>query len=104
VNPIQFSNSYPSPLAEKATEDGTGSKPPATADDPLTSKDTFLKLLVAQLQHQNPLDPADPLGFVTQLAQFSSLEQTLAMHEELQGIRAAVEAQVAAAGTDGPSS
>ena len=42
-------------------------------------KDTFLQLLVTQLQNQNPLDPQDNSEFVAQLAQFSSLEsmQTL---------------------------
>jgi flagellar basal-body rod modification protein FlgD len=91
MNSIHFSSSYPEPLSEIAPQDVSTN---TAGNDPFTSKDTFLKLLVAQLQYQNPLDPADPMGFVTQLAQFSSLEQTLAMHEELKGIRAAVEAHV----------
>ncbi|WP_341958993.1 flagellar hook assembly protein FlgD [Pseudomonas sp. RC10] len=37
-------------------------------------KDSFLKLLVTQLQNQNPLDPQDNSQFVAQLAQFSSVE------------------------------
>ncbi|TDV68017.1 flagellar hook assembly protein FlgD [Pseudomonas sp. LP_7_YM] len=37
-------------------------------------KDSFLKLLVTQMQNQNPLDPQDNSEFVAQLAQFSSLE------------------------------
>ena len=65
-----------------------GAKPPTkAAEDPLTSKDTFLKLLVAQLQHQNPMDPSDPMQYVTQLTQFSSLEQALGTRKELEGIR-----------------
>lgn len=40
-----------------------------------TDKFTFLKLLVAQLTNQDPLDPADDKEFVAQLAQFTSLEQ-----------------------------
>jgi flagellar basal-body rod modification protein FlgD len=38
-------------------------------------KDEFLKLLVVQLQNQDPLNPMDSTGFTSQLAQFSSLEQ-----------------------------
>ena len=38
-------------------------------------KDEFLKLLVCQLQNQDPLNPQDDTSFIAQLAQFSSLEQ-----------------------------
>mgnify|MGYP000076329117 FL=1 len=38
-------------------------------------KDAFLKLLVAQLQYQNPLDPMDDTDFIAQVAQFNALEQ-----------------------------
>ena len=38
-------------------------------------KSQFLSLLVAQLKGQNPLDPKDGTEFVSQLAQFSSLEE-----------------------------
>ncbi|MEO8875810.1 MAG: flagellar hook assembly protein FlgD [Polyangiaceae bacterium] len=38
-------------------------------------KNEFLKLLVAQLQHQDPTQPTEGTEFVTQLAQFSQVEQ-----------------------------
>jgi flagellar basal-body rod modification protein FlgD len=41
------------------------------------SEQMFLQLLVAQLQNQDPLNPTDSTQFVSQLAQFSSLEQTM---------------------------
>jgi flagellar basal-body rod modification protein FlgD len=40
------------------------------------TQDQFLKLLVAQLQNQDPLSPTDNTAFVAQLAQFSTLQQT----------------------------
>ena len=38
-------------------------------------QNTFLRLLITQLENQDPLDPAASEDFVAQLAQFSSLEQ-----------------------------
>ena len=46
-------------------------------------KDAFLKLLVAQIKHQDPLKPQDSTQFVAELAQFSSLEQTMGINERL---------------------
>jgi flagellar basal-body rod modification protein FlgD len=61
--------------------------------DPLANKDVFLKLLVAQLQNQNPLNPADGVQFLTQMTQFSGLEQTMEMRSDIQAIRKLLETQ-----------
>lgn len=50
--------------------------------------DTFLKLLVAQLQYQDPLEPQTDTAFVTQLAQMTSLEQMQQMNTTLSGSQA----------------
>jgi flagellar basal-body rod modification protein FlgD len=47
-------------------------------------KDDFLKLLVTQLQHQDPLNPMDDMQFMGQMAQFSTLEQITNLGTELE--------------------
>lgn len=46
-------------------------------------RDAFLKLLVAQLKNQDPLKPQDNSAFVAELAQFSSLEQSMGVNDRL---------------------
>ncbi|NJD07060.1 MAG: flagellar hook assembly protein FlgD [Methylococcaceae bacterium] len=54
---------------------GLTQKPAAAATNGnALGQDVFMKLLVAQLQNQNPLNPQDGKDFVAQLAQFSVVE------------------------------
>jgi len=46
-----------------------------TSNNQFVSQNTFLTLLITQLQNQDPMNPQDSSQFVAQLAQFSSLEQ-----------------------------
>ena len=48
-----------------------------------SGENTFLKLLVEQLKHQDPLAPQDGAQFVAQLAQFNSLEQLISINDRL---------------------
>jgi len=50
------------------------------------TEDEFLQLLVAQIQYQDPTNPTDSTAFVTQLAQFSSLEQLVGIHSDLDSL------------------
>ena len=45
----------------------------------------FLKLLITQLQNQDPLNPMDSQQFAVQLAQFSSVEQLISINKKLDG-------------------
>lgn len=46
-------------------------------------KDQFVKLLVAQMTHQDPLNPMDSTQMAAQLAQFSSVEQLMNISSKL---------------------
>lgn len=57
-------------------------------------KDVFLKMLVAQLKNQNPLNPMDGTDFAAQLAQFSSLEQLTNMSAQMEKLTASIGSMV----------
>jgi len=81
------------PTAPQPTSSSTGARsgnPGAILD-----KDDFLKLFVAQMQHQDPTKPMDDSAMMGQMASFSTLEQISNMAEG--------QAQVAAALSQGQS-
>jgi flagellar basal-body rod modification protein FlgD len=47
-------------------------------------KQDFLKLLMAQMQNQDPLKPMDDTQMIAQMAQFSALEETQALRQVIQ--------------------
>jgi flagellar basal-body rod modification protein FlgD len=59
----------------------------ATGSSSALNKDMFLQLLVAQLKNQDPLNPTDGTQFVTQLAQFQQLEQSVNTGQDITAIR-----------------
>jgi len=63
---------------------------------PSATRDQFLKLFVAQLEHQNPLDPQSGADMVAQLAQLSSLEQQVQTNTSLTSILGAQDSQSSA--------
>lgn len=65
---------------------GTATSALPAAGGQQLSKETFLTLLVAQIKNQNPLNPADGVQFLSQLAQFSQLEETMSIRTELEGL------------------
>jgi len=69
----------------------TTSTTPASAQEAL-GKEDFLRLLVAQLSAQDPLNPMEATEFTAQLAQFSSLEQMTNINSTLEELVAAQQA------------
>lgn len=65
--------------------------PPTSGRAKDASRETFLRLLIAQLEHQDPLSPAQGAEFTAQLAQFSALEQLQTMNTNLDALVAAQE-------------
>lgn len=67
-----------------ATGTATAPKPATTARNGITSDfETFLRLLTAQIQNQDPLNPTPSDEFAVQLATFSSVEQQVRTNELL---------------------
>jgi flagellar basal-body rod modification protein FlgD len=69
------------------TDTSTGSAASSTED---LGEDAFLRLLVTQMQYQDPLDPQENEEFVAQLAQFSQLEQLTDANSSLETLYQAI--------------
>lgn len=68
-----------------------------TKSEAMANQDVFMRLLIAQLKYQNPMDPADGAEYISQLTQFSQLEQTTKSQQELESIRKLLEGMSAPA-------
>jgi flagellar basal-body rod modification protein FlgD len=75
-----------SPAASSGSSSSTSTASAQSAIDALGNPNTFLQLLVAQLQYQDPQSPADGTTFVTQLATFAGVEEQSAMRTDLDSI------------------
>jgi flagellar basal-body rod modification protein FlgD len=84
-----------------ATSSSSSTTTPAT---PPVTENMFLQLLVAQLQNQDPTNPTDSTQFVTQLAQFQTMEQSLNQGTDISAIRADLDQLVTSLGSGATTS
>lgn len=78
-------SSYPSAAADQASSLTT---PTVTSGKTLGMND-FMKLLATQFQQQDPMKPMDDTAFIAQTAQFTSLQQTSTLVQQITQLNAA---------------
>ena len=76
-------NAQPLDVSQSTTSNASASSALPANVDGLANENTFLQLLVAQIKNQDPTNPTDSVQFLSQLAQFSQLEQLIGIRQEL---------------------
>ena len=72
--------------ATKSTTDTLNSQVQSVLPEQTLNQKDFLKLLVAQMSAQDPMNPVSNTDFAAQMAQFSTLQTTQSMQTNLAGL------------------
>jgi flagellar basal-body rod modification protein FlgD len=83
ISPTYTGQVYGSSTSSSTTSTSSSSSTTGTGKASAMGQDAFLKMFMAQLTHQDPLNPMDNTAFTAQLAQFSSLEQLTQINKNL---------------------
>jgi flagellar basal-body rod modification protein FlgD len=89
---VMSPNAVSSSAANNASNTATATTDAIASTSGLGNEDTFLQLLVAQIQNQDPTNPIDSTTFLTQLASFSQLEQLIGIRQDVQQLDTSVTA------------
>jgi flagellar basal-body rod modification protein FlgD len=73
-------------ISSQALIDPSTGKSGGTAGSDELGKSDFLKLLLAQMQNQDPMDPMKDTEFIAQMAQFQSLEEMENLNTNVQAM------------------
>jgi len=103
TSPSQPSAAGTGPASNSSGTSNSSTSASSSSTDQLTNESTFLQLLVAQIQNQDPLNPADSIQFIGQLVQFSQLEQLLSIDKGVTTLAGDVSGTSGTSGTSGNS-
>jgi flagellar basal-body rod modification protein FlgD len=78
------------PIGNTRLNTDSGNTAASSGDDALANKEVFLQLLVAQIKNQNPMNPADSIQYITQLSQFTGVEQLVDIKNQLRDLTKAL--------------
>ncbi len=94
------------PVPTTNSNTGAGATDQASTNQEISSTDalgnetTFLQLLVAQIQNQDPTQPMDSSTFLTQLAEFTQVEQLIGIRQDVQELDPASASTTSGTSTD----
>jgi len=71
-------------IASAASSNPSAATQLSTSSNQNPNEQMFLQLLVAQMKNQDPETPTDPTAFVSELAQFSELEQVIGIRGDIE--------------------
>lgn len=86
VDPSQLITPLPASASSASTNgaDQTASAASIASTDAIGNESTFLQLLVSEIQNQDPTAPMDSSTFLSQLAEFTQVEQLIGIRQDVQ--------------------